>query len=273
MTNDKITEINLWLEEFTAGFIGDNEFVNTNIGLKKLHTFKVASEMTALAGDIGLNEKQRKLATIIGLLHDCGRFEQIVRYRTFNDAESENHALLGIRVIEGNEIIADMPQDEQTIIKESIRSHNARTIELSPQVPEQTMLFARMIRDADKLDIFRVVKVSYEQYLRDPSKANNMAINFDQDTGKCSQNVLEDLIAHRQVDYTKLKTLDDRKLLQLCWVYDINFDPVLKKIVDRGYIKMIFDALAKTDEMEIAKETIQRYLARRIGYTEDQGRS
>ena len=260
MTREKISEIKKWFAAYTAAFYCGDDFVDTNVRLKTLHTAKVAEEITNLADDINLEQQQKNIATIIGLLHDCGRFEQIRKYRTFNDGESENHAILAIKIMEEQKIIDDLPADVQLMIKEAIKWHNAKTIELPADVPHDTLLYAKMIRDADKLDIFRVVKVSYEQYLKDPSKANNMAMNFGQDTGKCSQAVMDDLLAHKQVEYTKLQTLDDRKLLQLCWVFDINFPPILQKLIDRGYIRMIFDALPQTQQMETAKQTVCKYV-------------
>lgn len=260
MTKKKIADIEKWFKEYTATFYGVDEYVNTNVQLKTLHTFKVAEEMANLADDIGLSDEKANIAVITGLLHDCGRFEQLVKYKTFNDSESENHALLAIKVIERLGLIDNLPNNTQTNIKEAIKSHNAINIELAENASEDAMLFAKMIRDADKLDIFRVVKISYEQYVKDPAKANNMAMNFGQDTGKCSPEVLEDVLARNQANYLNLKTLDDRKLLQLCWVYDINFPSILQKILDRGYIEMIFNALPQTKQMEKAKEAIRKYV-------------
>ena len=39
-----------------------------------------------------------QLAEIMGLFHDVGRFRQYSIYKTFNDAQSEDHADLGLKV-------------------------------------------------------------------------------------------------------------------------------------------------------------------------------
>jgi hypothetical protein len=261
MLKKKTTDIENWIREYTGSLYGIDENVDINIELKTLHTFKVAAEMGDLCDDIGLIDDEKDIAVIIGLLHDCGRFEQIVKYKTFDDTKSENHALLGLRVIKQNHILDDIDPAAARVIEEAIRNHNAMKIEISPGSPGQAILYARMIRDADKLDIFRVVQLSYQQYIRDPANANTMALNFGSDTGQCSPEVLDELMARRQIGYEKLKTLDDRKLLQLCWVYDINFPPVLRKIVNRGYIQMIFNALPRTPQMDEAKAAIKAYIS------------
>ena len=260
MLKKTIKHIENWFTSYTDSFYGRDEYIDTNVRLKTVHTFKVAEEMAVLADELELNDEYRDIAVLTGLLHDCGRFEQVAKYRTFKDAESEDHALIGLRVIDEHSVISGLPSNTQKMIKEAVRCHSAIRIELADNCPPDTELFARMIRDADKVDIFRVVQTSYELYVKNPEKAENIAITFGKDTGQCSPGVLEDVLSRRQVDYRKLKTLDDRKLLQLCWIYDVYYPQSLKKILDRGYVKMIFDALPQTKQMEDARTVIRQYV-------------
>lgn len=41
---------------------------------------------------LGFNEEDIYLAEIIGLLHDFGRFEQLRKYHSYNDATTIDHA-------------------------------------------------------------------------------------------------------------------------------------------------------------------------------------
>jgi hypothetical protein len=52
-----------------------------------------------------------------------------------------------------------------------------------------------------------------------------------------------ELMAGKSVKVESLKTLNDFKLLQMGWVYDINFPRTFQLIRERGYLKMIGDAL------------------------------
>ncbi len=260
MLKKKIKHIENWFTDYTAGFHGVDEYIDTNVRLKTLHTFEVAREMATLADELALSDEYRDIAVLTGLLHDCGRFEQLAKYRTFKDAESEDHALIGLRVMDEHGLINELPFAMRQMIKEAVRCHSAIRIELAAGCPADTELFAKMIRDADKVDIFRVVQASYELYVKNPEKAGKIAITFGKDTGECSPAVLDDLLGRRQVNYERLKTLDDRKLLQLCWIYDINYPQSLEKILTRGYIQMILDALPPTEQMEQAKTAVRQYV-------------
>ena len=256
----KISYIEKWLRDYTSGFYCGDKKIDTSVKLKTIHTFLVAKEMATLADKLNLLPEQKDIAILTGLLHDCGRFEQISKYRTFDDSKSENHALLAIKIIEENRLIDDLTPQQQTIIKDAIKNHNALNIELLPDAPNDTLLMAKMIRDADKLDIFRVVKNIYEEYIKSPETANISAISFGEDTGEATPEVIQCVLECKQVDYKDLKTLDDRKLLQLSWIFDINFSQVLEEIISRGYLDMIFSSLPKTSDMKKIKLVVKQYI-------------
>ncbi len=66
----------------------------------------------------------------------------------------------------------------------------------------------------------------------------------------------------RIVDFTHLKNLNDFKLLQLGWIYDINFAPTFQCIRERAYLEMIRDALPKSEEVEEVFSMVQSYAVR-----------
>ena len=71
------------------------------IALKVEHTWRVADLAEKIARSLleGASPEYVDLAWLLGLLHDVGRFEQVRRYGTFNDAASTSHAALGARVL------------------------------------------------------------------------------------------------------------------------------------------------------------------------------
>jgi hypothetical protein len=42
---------------------------------------------------------------------------------------------------------------------------------------------------------------------------------------------------------------DDFKLLQMSWIFDINFKPTLRSVKSRRYLEMIRDVLPKSKEI------------------------
>ena len=127
---------------------------NGKIHLKIVHTLAVAEVMDRLTKSLSLTEKQCELAYICAIFHDIGRFEQVRRYDTFLDHLSVDHAQLGCEVLEENGFLKELSTKEQEIILTAIRNHNRFRIEEG--LDEETLLFCKLIRDADKCDIFRV---------------------------------------------------------------------------------------------------------------------
>jgi len=61
--------------------------------------------MLYLAEEFGLGANQKRIAEVIALFHDIGRFEQFVRYRTYNDVKTVNHCLLGLEVLRRTKVL------------------------------------------------------------------------------------------------------------------------------------------------------------------------
>jgi len=57
-----------------------------------------------------------------------------------------------------------------------------------------------------------------------------------------------------------IKTLNDLKLLQLAWIYDLNFAGSLRMVAERGYIDQIADALPGSDEIREAVELVRAHV-------------
>lgn len=140
--------------------------------LKIEHTFRVADIAEEIAKSLPIfSGDEVDFAWLLGLLHDIGRFEQLKRYGTFLDAESVDHAELGADILfkEGlidrfwtepvTKIFAgkeDPAKCEKELIELAIRQHNK--LNLPDNLNETEKLFCNLLRDADKVDIFRVIQ-------------------------------------------------------------------------------------------------------------------
>ena len=56
---------------------------------------------------------------------------------------------------------------------------------------------------------------------------------------------MDDKIAKRD----DVKNVNDLKLTQMSWVFDMNFKRSSKMISEKGYIKAIFETLSKSDDV------------------------
>ena len=78
----------------------------------------------------------------------------------------------------------------------------------------------------------------------------NVTIELDlPDTPGFSEKVYHDLINKKIVNLKNIKNLNDFKLLQIGWIFDINFKPTLYHIKNRRYLEMIRDVLTESKEI------------------------
>lgn len=213
--------------------------------MKLEHTGYVQSHSKELAIELGLRDHDVFLSELIGLIHDVGRFRQFQVYKTFFDAQSEDHAKLGIKVISDTGLLNELSQTDRKIITFSILNHNKRVI--APTDDERNLLFAKIIRDADKLDIFRVLSPYLE-----PSDGSGI-----------NQKFVEEFNQGIQCDYSKIETEDDRKIIRLIWVYDINYSWTMKRIVEAGYIDRIIECIMPNEEILPGLIRLQEYVKKK----------
>lgn len=138
-------------EAYTSNYNLDDP----NIYLKYVHTGKVAENCECIAESLGLSEEESDLAWEIGMLHDIGRFEQLRRFDTFFDNLSIDHAQFGADLLfrEGLMERFDDTHENDVLIEKAVRYHSL--YRLPEDLTEKERLFCQIIRDADKVDIYR----------------------------------------------------------------------------------------------------------------------
>ncbi|MDD5064794.1 MAG: HD domain-containing protein [Phycisphaerae bacterium] len=260
MEQEQLKKLKAWFDDYAAGFYGSDKVVNANLKLKEEHSRRVCEEMSYLTDELGLSSNQKRIADAIAILHDVGRFKQFVKHRTYSDFKSLNHCLLAVEVIRQEKVLEQADKREKELIEKAIEYHGL--IEMPAGLEEETLLFARLIRDADKLDIFYVVMEYSEQYRNDPQKFT-LELEFPDNSGYSAE-VIEAILCGRRIEYKKLQTLNDMMLCQLGWVYDVNFPATLKRIKHRRFLEKIFDFLPKTEDIGKVTETILKYVDSRI---------
>lgn len=260
MNRQQTDKIKTWFDGYVAGFYGGDEYVNANIKLKDVHSRRVCGEIRYLAEALALSENHNAIAKAIGLLHDVGRFEQFKRYRTYKDHESVNHCTLGVEILRQSDLLGDLDPAERQIIEKAVECHGLK--ELPADLAGQTLLFARMIRDADKLDVFRVIGEYQKLYEQD---RDSFMLEIElADEPWCTPEVVEAILNGQLIDYSRLRTLNDMRLMQLGWVYDVNFPATLKRIRQRKFLDMLLGCLPQTHEMRRVEDKILQYVDSRL---------
>lgn len=172
---------------------------------------------------------------------------------------SENHATLGLKVLKATNILSRLTKTEQTIVYNAIEYHNVRKVpDNADEISEQ---HSKLIRDADKLDIWYVVTNYYTERHRHPNPALELELP---DTPEYSLCFIDDILNNRVSNSHYLKTFNDMKLLQLGWIFDINFTPTFLYIQERRIIEKIITALPDTDDIRKIHNHLKKYLENRI---------
>lgn len=237
-----LNEMHKWMSDYMKTFYTDDEEVQRGILIKEKHTGYVTANCMELAKYLHLNRHDSDLAEIIGLFHDVGRFRQYSIYKTFNDADSEDHADLGMKVVGELDFFKKLSPADFEIVKFSIGQHNKK--EIAPNDDEKKILFAKIIRDADKLDIYRVLEPFFAQENADkmPKFIKGAEI------ADISPDFVEHFAKGEQADFREIRTNGDRKIVRLMWIYNVNFAWTMRKISERGFIDKIIENLPRNEK-------------------------
>ncbi|MBR0427569.1 MAG: HD domain-containing protein [Clostridia bacterium] len=244
-------------------YLNQYDTENGSIKLKVIHTFEVVKKSEYIAKGLNLNTEDIELAKIIALLHDIGRFEQIKKYGFFDNKKLE-HAKFGIIVLFENGLIRKFIHEEKydNIIKKAIYNHNKYAIEEG--LDDRELLHCRIIRDADKLDNFRILEnEKFED--RFPNIYNKETIN----TETISLKVYNDFMNEKCIELTDRKTIIDYWVCSLAFIFDLNFDISLKYVKDRNYIDILIDRInyeniETKERMEEIRKCAKNYIHKNI---------
>ena len=170
---------------------------------------------------------------------------------------SEDHADLGLKVLSELDFMKKLAPEDEALVRFAIGRHNKK--EIGPAPSERALVFAKLLRDADKLDIYRVLSP-----FLGPEGADKAPKFIASDASQLvSPDFIEAFRLGRQADYRKLRTHGDRKLVRLLWVYDINFSWTLCEIVKRGYIDRIIHYLPDQPGMAEGIARMRAYVEKR----------
>ena len=242
-----------WMSAYMKSFYTDDEEVQRGILIKEKHTGYVTANCIELAKNLNFPQHDLELAEIIGLFHDVGRFYQYQEYKTFNDAQSEDHADLALKVIDGLDFFNELDKSDLELVRFAIQNHNKKTI--TPTDDERKILFAKLIRDADKLDIYRVL----EPYLAQEN-VDKMPNFITGRSPEISPDFIKNFVDGEQADFYKIRTNGDRKIVRLMWIYDVNFKWTMEKIVERGYIDKLVKNLPPDENVAKGVQRIRNYV-------------
>jgi hypothetical protein len=256
MNRDDLVFFKQWFSSYCASFHTSDEEDNINLLLKEKHTANVCANILSIVRDESLDAGDAIIAEAVALFHDVGRFRQYAEYKTFKDSVSVNHGELGARVLADAGILKHLPVREQEIITTAVKFHNA--FRMPDLGSHDSILFLKLIRDADKLDIWRIFFEYFSEGCAE-NRPSAVGLGFP-DTAECSKEVLARIFSKQLVPLAILHTLNDFKLTILSWVYDLNFRVSIRRAIEDNYIDRVAATLPQTEEIRQAVSFVHEYI-------------
>lgn len=247
--------------EYTDSY--DSE--DPKVRLKVEHTYRVAEigDRIERSENSRIAEADRGLGWLLGILHDIGRFEQLRRYHTFFDSKSIDHAELGADILFKDGLIRKFIDDEvnDNLLEKAVRCHNK--LALPDGLEGRESFFANLLRDADKVDILKVICDTPFDDLNDFTKEELAEAAISDD-------VFTEAMSHKTVNRRISKTPMDQYINKITFVYGLVFPESIKLVKEQGYLLQMLDYRTKNPETEERLKTIRKdvmnYMDSRVKY-------
>ncbi|MBN2212984.1 MAG: HD domain-containing protein [Bacteroidales bacterium] len=245
-----IAHLTFRFNALAGSYLSDDTLCNSHIEIKRVHTLMVCEEIKSLAEETGLSTEKARLAYIIALFHDIGRFRQFQQYRTFDDSRSVNHAALSVDIIKSDGFLEHIPETFHELIFQTILNHNIPFVDGYEN--SETELFTKLLRDADKLDILRVITSDDLRHVLEWEEKT--------DSYRVPDTILQRFRDHQIVTLDLVRSVNDLRMVRISWIFDINFSLTIQKIKERKYLEKLFGLIPGSERLNQIKTIIEDYI-------------
>lgn len=202
----------------------------TPLTVKITHTFKVLDNAEAIAKTESFSPDIMRAISFAALYHDLARFDQYILYGTFKDRISRNHGAWSVELLKKYKRLKNEPPYLQKLIRIAIGLHNRRAL------PESFTGISRkiceVIRDADKLDILRIMA----GHLAGADQKNpTVILDLPDDPKLTGPNVIPAALEGLTIGYEDLRSLNDFRVLLGSWYFALSFRGSRKLFKEAGH--------------------------------------
>jgi len=261
-----------------AEYVRNYDPSDEKIKLKIDHTYRVAGLCQRIAESLGLSEPDVDIAWLLGMLHDIGRFEQIRRFGTFNDVQSVDHAEFGADLLfkeglirkfaegyyEECELARSGNEEAEQIIKNNehhnkdtgllelaIRQHNKYRVK--EDLTERQRMFCDILRDADKVDIFKVNADIHMEIIYDVTTE-------ELKSGVISKEVLESFYKRETVLKSVRKSAVDHIVGHISLLFELVYKESYRQAKEQGYVYKLLDFKSDVPEVNAEFYNMRKYV-------------
>ena len=252
-----------------AEYVRNYDPSDEKIKLKIDHTYRVAGLCQRIAESLGLSEPDVDIAWLLGMLHDIG---------TFNDVQSVDHAEFGADLLfkeglirkfaegyyEECELARSGNEEAEQIIKNNehhnkdtgliemaIRQHNKYRVK--EDLTERQRMFCDILRDADKVDIFKV------------NADIPMEIIYDVTTeelknGVITKEVLESFYKKETVLKSVRRSAVDNIVGHISLLFELVYKESYRQAKEQGYVYKLLDFKSDVPEVNAEFDDMRKYV-------------
>ncbi len=237
-----VKKLDKWFNSYCDSFKELTDEQKRNFDIKRDHSTRVAGFSVQLADNLEFSFEEQKLAYFIGLFHDVGRFRQLVEFNTFNDAKSVDHASYSVGILNEEGVFEKFEIEDVDLVVIAIQNHNK--LKLPEKLTAQELKLARVIRDADKIDILKVLT----EYYSTRNAVANHTLTWELPKGSSvSKAVAKEILDGKLVSKKNVVSEIDVKVMQMSWVYDLNYRYSFEHLLKNRFLETIYNTLPKND--------------------------
>jgi hypothetical protein len=231
------------VKEWFDGYVGSFDLSVPMIRMKYEHSRDVMRLGETLTSSLAWEPGSAEAGIAACLLHDTGRFSQYKEFGTYYDGASIDHGERGYdelrRAFFENPLgPAGLDEEAQAVILQAVKWHNKKIL---PELPSHVLPFCRLARDADKLDVFSLVRRRVDE------GTVGTLLPRHKIEAPLSPPLLDEVETSWSGSYKNASSLQDFLLIQLTWALDVNFAPSLRILEENGVLAGIRDRFPKDD--------------------------
>lgn len=218
--------------DYARSYDSGNPQEDRYLRLKEEHSLRVLETARRIADEEGdFSEPDARRALLLAALyHDLARFPQYARFKTFSDPRSFNHGLMAGRELGRLGFLDGEAPGVARPARAAVVLHNRPALpDGAAGLPGAFRTVAGALRDADKLDILRVM----EEALRPGTAPDPTILLHVADSPEFTPAILGAVRAGRMALYSDMRSTTDFRILLCAWFYDLNY-PASRRLAARG---------------------------------------
>jgi len=257
----RITSSLHWLVDFGRSFEARaSKELRVRVRRKIMHPMRVLAHVRHILDEERPRPELSLAAEIAAILHDTGRFAQLVDRRTADDGSEYDHGEEGARILAGADVLDGLDDHWRGVVIEAVRLHNRAGLPESMEPDTRTV--TEMVRDADKLD---AVRNSVNGLLHKELTGRAIKYGITVHPTEVSPDTVRRTRLRELIPYSSMRWSNDFVLFLCAWVHDLHFNYAYNRLINTGHFEQLLALLPDQGVFPELKAQLRADLRRLAG--------